>query len=97
MLLADRIDADFIYKLTLNPDGSGAELTGPGGSAYLALHSDDRFAVLAGGREFVGAAIPFPDDIWDAYFEQFMWKYEAEFEAIRHEYRAWLMRPRTGV
>jgi len=90
LVTASAIDVDFLYKLTVNYYGSGVELIGVDGTLYFATHRDDLYVVLAGSKEFVKSAIPFPDDIWDAYFEQFMWKYETEFEVIRNEFRGWL-------
>lgn len=93
---AEVIDVDFVHKLAANPGGSGAKLVGPDGSMYLAIYRDDLFAVLAGSKDFIRAAIPFPDDIWDTYFEEFMWKYESEFDAIRSEFRTWLTKREKG-
>lgn len=93
---ADAIDVDFVHKLAANSIGSGAELISVESTLYLAIHRDDLYTVLAGSNEFMRSAIPFPDDIWDTYFEQFMWKYEAEFEVVLSEFRAWLSRRKIG-
>jgi hypothetical protein len=94
---AKAIDADFVHKLAANPSGSGAKLVGPEGSMYLVIYRGDLFAVIAGSNEFIHAAIPYPDEIWDAYFEQFMWKYDAEFDVIRSEFEGWLKRRESQV
>lgn len=88
---AMHIDVNFLYDLTVNREGAGAELRGPADSAYFSLQRDDVIAVLAGSRELVGRAIPYPDDIWTAYFEQIMRANEPKaFKLVLDEYCAWL-------
>jgi len=87
---AKEIDVDFIFRLCLNDEGGGAQLRDLGSSLFFALDSEDTFALLAGESSFLQRAIPFPDDIWAAYFEQIMKANEPDaYELILEEFGLW--------
>lgn len=89
------IDVDFIHKLTANREGAGAKISAPAKAIYFALHHANVVAVLAGPHPFMKLAIPFPEDVWDAYFQQMMWANEPDaYDIVIGEYRPWLRRMR---
>jgi len=90
---AEEIDVDYLYRLCLNDEGGGAELRDLGDSIFFSLDREDSFALLAGDRSFVRRAIPFPDDIWAAYFEEIMKANESDaYKLVLEEFDAWMNR-----
>ena len=86
------IDAKFIHELISTIDGSSVSLSSLDQSFVLKTFGDELFAVLAGEKELLHTAIPFPDDVWECYLDQNMQKYDQDYVIVKSEYLKWVSR-----